>query len=100
MTINYMLITLSFFVPIVRLGFLSLNTREKINPRLFIMEWISSGIMACLVQFLAIDIPYISKHQTTITIITALFAKKIFIFADQNIKPIMAELITKLFTKK
>lgn len=102
MTINYILITLSFFVPIIRLGFSALGVKHKIAPRVFVMEWLSSGLLACLVQFLAVEIPFIGAHQTTITIITALFAKKIFTFADENVKPIMQELITKLFssTKK
>lgn len=100
MTINYLLITLSFFVPIIRLGFSSLKVKERVNPRIFVMEWLSSGLMACSVQFLASEIPFIATHQTTITIITALFAKKIFTFADENIKPILSELIVKLFAKK
>jgi len=96
MTINYILITLSFFVPIIRLGFSSLNIKHKVNPKIFVIEWFLSGLLACLVQFLAVDIPIIQAHQTSITIFTALFAKKIIIFADESIVPILQEIRAKI----
>ena len=96
MTINYILITLSFFVPIIRLGFSSLNIKHKVNPKIFVVEWFLSGLLACLVQFLAVDIPIIQAHQTSITIFIALFARKIITFADESIVPILQEIRAKI----
>lgn len=62
------------------------------------MEWLSSGLLACLVQFLAIDIVFIDTHQTAFTIFTALYAKKIFTFADDSIKPVFTDVLTKLIS--
>ncbi len=94
MNINYVLIILSFLVPIIRLGFTK-DIKGKVNPRIFIMEWVSSGALACLVQFLGIEITFISEHEMSITIATALFAKKIFTFADENVTPTLSNLLNK-----
>lgn len=47
MNINYLLIALSFFAPIVRILF-SVRDKKEINARVAISEWLASGIMACL----------------------------------------------------
>lgn len=97
MPINYTLITISFFVPIIRLLF-SVNLKQKINPKFFVMEWLASGLLACMIQFIGVEIVFLKLHQTTITFITALYARKIFIFADQSIKPFLATMLTKFIT--
>lgn len=84
MTINYMLITLSFFVPIIRALFHAITDKTESTPRDFVFEWLASGLMACLIQFIASEVPLLKSYETLSTIITALFGRKLYMYSDAN----------------
>lgn len=88
MNINYLLIALSFFAPIVRILF-SVRDKKEINAHVAISEWLASGIMACLVQFIGIEFEFLKQHEILATVLIALSAKKVYTFVDSNMPEIL-----------
>lgn len=99
MNINYPLIAISFTVPIIGLLF-QIKNGKKISPKLAIAEWLASGIMACLVQFIGLEFEVVKTHEIAITIIIALSAEKTFTFVNKNTALIFRAFIDKNFNSK
>jgi hypothetical protein len=92
MNINYFLIAISFIAPIVRILF-SVRDKKDINARTAISEWLASGIMACLVQFIGIEFELLKQHEILVTVLIALSAKKVYTFVDSNMPEILRKFL-------
>ena len=92
MNINYFLIAISFFAAIVRILF-SVRDKKDINARTAISEWLASGIMACLVQFIGIEFELLKQHEILVTVLIALSAKKVYTFVDSNMPEILRKFL-------
>ena len=88
-----MLITLSFVVPIAKMGLMDAKIKHRVSPSIYIKEWIASGVLASLVQFIGMEFPTVAHYQIVITCLVAAFAKEIVVFLYANRNKILQSIL-------